>query len=492
MIPTNSGRVAQRPKQNTATTAAAGQKKDGVLGGLFGSEMSDMWSDMKSIVKDAKEAITGDTPKKSRPSTGPTATNAAPSSNSNSSTSNISSSISTASSTTSTTTTTTSYNQPSLSFAAAMASAAAPAASSSYHAASMPAPVSSYLSAPMSTMPYVPPTITEISPLTFDWVSQLNIDPVQEETILTELQKYNASLNIAISERETLMSRLRSMATERDSRAGDKDTIDSLSQQLRALQGSVQFQRVHEMQTEINKMREEKTLSETRLVTVNEENEVMRAQLVEWKKKTEDSINSKKSLEAELKKSQLELQSLRDELSNTKQLKVTLESEIASFNARVEAKVSEVRTEYEAKLTTAQYAFEDMMAQRNNVMKKVRSQARELDRRLRDTREKKTLETEAHKLEVERLREEVDRKNRSLQAALEALDATGISAGRDTLDTKTQLKMQELQDTISDLRAKVTALRNEKLTYVQQIEEFKATGRIKSLTESSNPHSELP
>jgi hypothetical protein len=45
------------------------------------------------------------------------------------------------------------------------------------------------------------------------------------------------------------------------------------------------------------------------------------------------------------------------------------------------------------------------------------------DRRLRDTREKHLAEVETLKAEVEHLKAEVYRKNRSLQSALEAMDA---------------------------------------------------------------------
>jgi hypothetical protein len=55
----------------------------------------------------------------------------------------------------------------------------------------------------------------------------------------------------------------------------------------------------------------------------------------------------------------------------------------------------------------AQAASEDWQAQRNHSNKRVESLARELDRCLRDTREKHLTEVDGLKANIERLQEEV-------------------------------------------------------------------------------------
>jgi hypothetical protein len=69
-------------------------------------------------------------------------------------------------------------------------------------------------------------------------------------------------------------------------------------QQLESLQSSVQFANVNHMQSELNRLREDKQGLETRLVRANEEAEVLRQQVSDWTKKTADALQSKKQVEA--------------------------------------------------------------------------------------------------------------------------------------------------------------------------------------------------
>jgi predicted RNase H-like nuclease (RuvC/YqgF family) len=85
---------------------------------------------------------------------------------------------------------------------------------------------------------------------------------------------------------------------------------------------------------------------------------------------------------------------------------------------------------------------------------------------------------------------QVHRKNRSLQSALEALEAEMAGTTPSEPDRKTRLQMQALLDQCDSLKEKLAEMRSERLVLLTQLEEVKTTGRLRIPPQEGE--SELP
>ena len=175
-------------------------------------------------------------------------------------------------------------------------------------------------------------------------------------------------------------------------------------------------------------------------------------------------------------------QSANEELARLCSHKEAIEREIATIDLKVNTRVERVQAEFNDRLNVHQRALEDIQAQRNHAVKRSTTLAKDLEARMREARENHIAEREATKTQLDSLQEELARKNRSLRAAMEAMSAMESDSQAPIVDSKTQLLLQDLQDTCASLKQVNEKLRQEKLLVTTELAEIKVTGRVRHTT----------
>ena len=321
-----------------------------------------------------------------------------------------------------------------------------------------------------NTTNVVLPVLTQLSLIKLE---ELQID---DKEIMAKLEAANAHLLVVGGERDSLAAKLQ----ERDSVLMAQ--YEQTAKQLETLQNSVHFGKVNAMQSELNKLKEEKANLETRLVTANETNQVILGSVADWKKKADEALTSKRNTELQKSKLETSLAEANEELARVTEMKNLIDKEMSSVNLKIEEKVASVKADFELKIKEMQVKFENLAAERNNFAQRTLSLRKEVDKLLREARDKSTVEVQNLKMRISDLEVELDRKKKSLENVASMLND---SLGEEQVDFRAKRTLEDKNLEISGLKESQEKLRESYVQLVKQIEEYQATGKIRDLEVSN-------